>query len=238
MQLTIRNRIETVQTKIEQICNRTGRNTSEITFIGVTKGHGIEQVNEALESGITDLGENKSQELLLKQQQLAHQQTEPSWHFLGHLQSNKVKKTIHKIDTLHSLDSTSLIATINKHRLEAKINEQINPDSPPLKCFIEVNIANEPQKSGIHRNQLELLLLHADSSSEILVEGLMTIAPYYEEIERTRPVFQELRELAHSFGLKKLSMGMSRDFEIAIEEGSTAIRLGTTIFGERANRAT
>ena len=237
MQLTIRNRIETVQNKIAQICNRTGRDPSEITFIGVTKGHGIEQVNEALESGITDLGENKSQELLLKQQQLAHQQTEPSWHFLGHLQSNKVKKTVNKIDTLPSLASTALFTAITKHRLAAKLKEQINPDSPPLKCFIEVNIANEPQKSGIHKNQLELLLSHADSSNEILVEGLMTIAPYYEEIERTRPVFQELRELADSFGLKKLSMGMSRDFEIAIEEGTTAIRLGTTIFGERANRA-
>ena len=236
MQLSIRNRIEAVQSKIEAICDRVGRDSNEITFIAVTKGHGIEKVIETLNNGITDLGENKSQELLFKQQQLTYQQTKPNWHFLGHLQSNQVKKSVTKIDTLHSLDSTSLITAISKHRLDAKIKKQIDPDSSPLKCFIEVNIANEPQKSGIHKNQIELLLSHAENSKEILVEGLMTIAPYYEEIERTRPIFQELRELADNFDLKQLSMGMSRDFEIAIEEGATAIRLGTTLFGERANR--
>ena len=234
MQLTIHNRIEIVQSQIETICERVGRNSEEITFIAVTKGHGIEKVIEALNNQVTDLGENKSQELVLKQEQLAYRPTQPKWHFLGHLQSNKVKKTVNKIDTLHSLDSIALIDSINKHRLEARKNNEINSDLPPLKCYIEVNIANEPQKSGIHKHELELLLSHAENSSEISVEGLMTIAPYYAEIERTRPIFQELREIANNFALKKLSMGMSRDFEIAIEEGATTIRLGTKLFGERA----
>jgi pyridoxal phosphate enzyme (YggS family) len=234
VELTIHNRIEIVQSKIKTICERVGRNSKEITFIAVTKGHGIEKVIEALNNHITDLGENKSQELVLKQKQLAHRPTQPIWHFLGHLQSNKVKKTVNKIDTLHSLDSIALINSINKHRLEAKKKNEINSDLPPLKCYIEVNIANEPQKSGIHKNELERLLSHAENSSEISVEGLMTIAPYYAEIERTRPIFQELREIANNFALKELSMGMSRDFEIAIEEGATTIRLGTTLFGERA----
>ena len=234
MQLTIHNRIEIVQSKIETICERVGRNSKEITFIAVTKGHGIEKVIEALNNQVTDLGENKSQELVLKQKQLAYRPTQPTWHFLGHLQSNKVKKTVNRIDTLHSLDSIALINSINKHRLEARKKNEINSDLPPLKCYIEVNIANEPHKSGIHKNELERLLSHAENSSEISVEGLMTIAPYYAEIECTRPIFQELREIANNFALKELSMGMSRDFEIAIEEGATTIRLGTTLFGERA----
>ena len=234
MQLTIHERINNARSKVEEICDRVGRDSKDITFIAVTKGHGIEKVIEALNHHVTDLGENKSQELLFKQQQLTQQHAQPIWHFLGHLQSNKIKKTVTKIDILHSLDSISLIDAINKHRLNAKQKNEINSDLPPLKCFVEVNLADEPQKSGIHKNELEHLLSHAENSNEILVEGLMTIAPYYAEIERTRPIFQELRQLANSFALEKLSMGMSRDFEIAIEEGATAIRLGTTLFGERA----
>jgi len=234
MQLTLHERINDARSKVKEICDRVGRDSKDITFIAVTKGHGIEKVMEALNHNVTNLGENKSQELLFKQEQLAHRHAQPNWHFLGHLQSNKIKKTVTKIDTLHSLDSISLIDAINKHRLDAKKKNEINSDLPPLKCFIEVNLADEPQKSGIHKNELERLLSHAETSNEILVEGLMTIAPYYAEIERTRPIFQELQQLANSFALEKLSMGMSRDFEIAIEEGATAIRLGTTLFGERA----
>jgi pyridoxal phosphate enzyme (YggS family) len=175
MQLTIHERINDARSKVKEICDRVGRDSKDITFIAVTKGHGIEKVIEALNHHVTNLGENKSQELLFKQEQLTHRHAQPIWHFLGHLQSNKIKKTVTKIDTLHSLDSISLIDAINKHRLDAKKKNEINSDLPPLKCFIEVNLADEPQKSGIHKNELERLLSHAETSNEILVEGLMTI---------------------------------------------------------------
>ena len=203
----------------------------EVTLVAVSKTKPIVDIQEAYDAGQRIFGENKIQEMVDKFDVLPK---DIQWHMIGHLQSNKVKKTVNKIDTLHSLDSIALIDSINKHRLEARKNNEINSDLPPLKCYIEVNIANEPQKSGIHKHELELLLSHAENSSEISVEGLMTIAPYYAEIERTRPIFQELREIANNFSLKKLSMGMRRDFDIAIEEGATTIRLGTKLFGERA----
>jgi len=221
-------RIATVQSRIEAACGRVGRDPSEVTLIGVSKTHDVETVAEAVAAGLSHLGENRAQEFVGKARAAEERGLRPRWHFIGHLQRNKVRDVLPHIAVLHSLDSTRLIEEIERRA-------ELRPNASPLPCYIEVNVGGEAQKEGVAPEALADLLRVASHSAAVEVIGLMTVAPRVAFPEEARPVFRTLRELAEAHGLRGLSMGMTEDFEIAIEEGATAVRVGRAIFGERTS---
>lgn len=221
----IAGRLAAVQAKIAAACERAGRDPSSVTLVGVSKTHPVEAVVEAVSAGLLDLGENRAQELVPKAEGAAALGVKPRWHFIGHLQRNKVREVAPHIAALHSLDSERL-ATDLERQLAAL-------GAAPLPCYIEVNVAGEASKQGIAPEAVPALLAHARSCAHLEVVGLMTVAPETHDAESVRPVFQRLRALATEHGLVGLSMGMSGDYLVAIEEGATAVRVGTAIFGPR-----
>lgn len=252
---TIAERVAEVRTRIEGACARAGRDTSEVTLVAVSKTFDIASIAEALAAGVADFGENRAQELLPKieaaskaglripgaenrgprggspgspraEEGGSSRGTELRWHFIGHLQRNKVREVVPRIHALHSLDSIRLIEAVARVRAELDA-------ARPLPCYLEVNIAGEAQKEGVHPSEVGGLLAAAAAARGIEVVGLMTVAPLVADPEETRPVFQALREFALAHGLRGLSMGMTNDFEVAIEEGATLVRVGRAIFGER-----
>ena len=217
-----------VRTKISAACERTGRDPSEVEIIAVTKTHGAEVVKEAWDAGLRIVGENKVQETAWKKSASV---TGPMWHLIGHLQSNKVRKALELFDFFHSVDSAALADRMNA------IAEDMGA-SPHI--LLEVNVSGEKSKSGMRPEAVRDVLAHiAQSCPRITVEGLMTMAPFSENPEDARPYFRKLRELRDAMekelgvGLPRLSMGMSGDYEVAVEEGATWVRLGTVLFGER-----
>lgn len=222
---TLSANVANVRERIERACERAGRSADEVTLIGVTKMHDASTVQRAWEAGIRDFGENRAQEGCGKVASLAERGLRPRWHFIGHLQTNKVRDVVASFDVLHSLDSTRLLGA-----LEREVTRQRRE---PLDVFIEVNVAGEESKSGVRESQLGGLLELARSSPAVRVCGFMTVAPLTRDTGLVRSVFRRLRELAHSMELAELSMGMTEDFEIAIEEGATHIRVGRALFGER-----
>lgn len=215
-----------VRERIEQACHRAGRDPRQVTLIGVTKTHGVEAVAEAWAAGIRDFGENRAQEGCPKARDIAARDLDARWHFLGHLQTNKVREVIRHFTVLHSLDSERLLAAIERERAAQGL--------PPLEVFIEVNVAGEATKAGLAPKDVPDLVARARASQHVELRGLMTVAPLAAEPGDVRPVFRTLRELAHSMDLHQLSMGMTGDFEVAIEEGATHVRIGRALFGERA----
>ena len=221
--------LEDVRGRIAAACKRAGRNPDEVEIIAVTKTHGAEVVKEAWDAGLTIVGENKVQEICRKKPELPG---DLRWHMIGHLQRNKVKQLIGQTVLIHSVDSLRLAETISAEAEKAGI---IMP------VLIEVNAAGEESKYGIAPEKTEELIREVSVLPGIKVEGLMTIAPYTDNSESNRPYFALLRQLAVDIDHKcidnvtmgKLSMGMTGDFEVAIEEGATHIRVGTGIFGER-----
>jgi pyridoxal phosphate enzyme (YggS family) len=193
-----------------------------VTLIGVSKTHPAEAVALAFEAGLRDFGENRVQEGSAKAAELAALGMNPAWHLVGHLQTNKVRAALDAFAILHAVDSERLLGRI------------ATAAQRPVSVFIEVNVAGEATKFGVAPGELPALLRCAGSLPNVTVEGLMTVAPRAGVAEEARPVFRALRDLAEGNGLSKLSMGMSDDFEIAIEEGATHIRVGRAIFGERA----
>lgn len=223
----IDERIAAVRERVAKASARVGRAQGEITLIAVSKTFPAESVLAAVAAGITEFGENRVQEALVKMAAYsdlpgAGGLAAPVWHFVGHLQTNKVRATVGRFAILHAIDSERLLLAIDAAATE------------PQRVMIEVNVAAEPTKFGVAPGDLPQLLQAAAQLPNIKVEGLMTVAPLAGNPEASRPHFRALRELAVGHRLASLSMGMTGDFEIAIEEGATHIRVGRAIFGERA----
>jgi PLP dependent protein len=221
-------RLEAVRERIERAAARAGRAPKDITLIAVTKTHPAGAVLEALEAGLDQFGENRVQEGVAKAAEVANSLDgrfpalpAPTWHLIGHLQTNKVRAAVGTFAILHSVDSERLLRAIS------------GAASTPVQVMIEVNVAAEPQKYGIAPDGLPALAALARELPNIDLRGLMTVAPHSESVESTRPVFRQMADLAKQEGLAELSMGMTNDFEVAIEEGATHVRVGRALFGER-----
>jgi pyridoxal phosphate enzyme (YggS family) len=228
----LRARFEDVSARVTRAAIATRREPSQITLVGISKTHPASMLQDALQVGITDLGENRVQEAEAKIAELGRQAAR--WHLVGHLQPNKARKAVRLFDIVHSLDSTSLA-----HRLERMCEEE---NVEHLSMLIQVDLGREATKSGIPESGLAEMVQAFDHLTRLKLIGLMTLPPFFENPEDARPFFRRLRELRDeleskgSFGEHKgeLSMGMSHDFEVAIEEGATMLRIGTAIFGERS----
>lgn len=228
---TIAANLEGVRRLIADACERADRDPAAVTLVGVTKTHPFEVIEAATAAGLTDLGENRVQEFVPKAATAAEANIEVNWHFIGHLQRNKARQVLPHLGTLHSLDSAALIAEIDKRWASG-----IRPTSgAPVRCYVEVNVAGEAQKHGVAPEAIGPLLEAARASEALEVRGLMTVAPRVDDPEQVRPVFRQLRALAAEHGLKDLSMGMTDDYPVAIEEGATVVRVGRAIFGARVS---
>lgn len=220
-----------MRNRIEQAARRAGRSSDEITLVAVSKTHPAETLREAIAAGANVLGENKVQEAEGKIDAIGREIAE--WHLIGHLQSNKARKAVQLFDIIHSIDSIELAG-----RLERICSEESREN---LSVFVHVDLAGEATKSGIAEKDLPKLVEFLGSCKNLNFEGLMILPPYFENAEDARPFFRRLREIrdrllqenVFSNGKGELSMGMSHDFEIAIEEGATIVRVGTAIFGKR-----
>lgn len=220
--------LEEVESKIAAACERSGRNPDEVEIVAVTKTHGADVVEEAWRAGLRIVGENKVQEAAWKKTASV---SGPEWHLIGHLQGNKVRHALEIFDFIHSVDSAKLADRINLIADEIGARPRI---------LLEVNVSGEKSKSGMKPEDVEPTLRHImETCPRITVEGLMTMAPFSDNPEDARPHFRRLRELRDlledrlGIGLPRLSMGMSGDYEVAVEEGATWVRLGTVLFGER-----
>lgn len=217
-----------VRAKISAACVRSGRNPDDVEIVAVTKTHGAEVVAEAWSAGLAVVGENKVQEAAWKKEASA---SGPDWHLIGHLQSNKVRQALEIFDFIHSVDSIKLADRINF------IADEIGAR---VRVLLEVNVSGEKSKNGMSPEAVEPAISHIlESCPRITVEGLMTMAPFSENPEDSRIYFKRLRELRDAVEKKldvvlpHLSMGMSGDYEVAVEEGATFVRLGTVLFGDR-----
>lgn len=226
----IRENIENIRKRIADAAQRVGRDTDDVKLISVTKTVDIDKVEEAIEAGSLDAGENKPQELARKYDVLGNK---IRWHQIGSLQTNKVKYIIDKVCMIHSLDREGLAEEIDKRA--SKINRVID-------CLVQVNISGEESKHGMTREEVEpFIRLVSEKYHNIKIKGLMTMAPFDAERDEIRKVFRNLKELSEEINnmnienvdMTELSMGMTNDFEIAIEEGATMVRVGTAIFGKR-----
>ena len=210
-----------VRERIERTCVRAGRDPASVTLVAVSKGHPAQAIRAGYEAGLRHFGENRIQEAVPKIEESVASGVEAAWHLVGHLQSNKAKAAAGAFDVIHSIDSARLLA-----RLDAAA-------PAPRDVFLQVNVAAEPQKQGVAPDDLGELVEAAREARNLRLRGLMTIAPIASDAEDVRPVFRALRELAERHELPELSMGMTDDFEVAIEEGATLVRVGRAIFGER-----
>lgn len=213
--------LASVRERIEAACRRAGRSPEEVTLIGVSKGSPPETVAEACAAGLRDLGENRIQEAAPKIEELATMGVRSRWHLVGHLQTNKAKTATGLFAIIHSVDSVRLAEALSRRATE------------PLPVLLEVNVAGEPAKFGFSTAETPEALTTIASLPSLDVRGLMTVAPQTDDAEGVRPVFRRLRELRDELSLGELSMGMTDDFEVAIEEGATMVRVGRAIFGER-----
>lgn len=218
-----------IKQKIWEVCQKVGRNPDEITIVAVTKTVPVEKIKEAINAGIYDIGENRVQELLEKRNSLENVR----WHFVGHLQTNKVKYIVDFIHLIHSVDSLKLALEIDKRA------EKINR---PVDVLIEVNTSGEKTKYGVKPEEtIEIVKQISENCKFVHIKGLMTLAAYSPDPENARPMFKMLKNLSDEIAklnlknveMKHLSMGMSNDYWIAIEEGATIVRIGTAIFGPR-----
>jgi len=229
----LRKRLQDVNHRIEADARRSGRTPAEVRLIAISKTHPVEVIQEVVNLGVTELGENRVQEAEGKIQVLGKQ---ARWHMVGHLQANKARKAINLFDVIHSLDSLDLAERLNE------ICTQERRSSYPV--LIQVDLGQEATKSGVEEKELMTLAAKIGELTHLKLEGLMTLPPFFDDPEKTRPYFSKLRKLRDDlaeeglFGeqLGQLSMGMTHDFEVAIEEGATMVRVGTAIFGERINR--
>jgi PLP dependent protein len=227
----IRENIQGIRNRIDSACQGSGRNTSEIALIAVSKTFSPDEIKKAVSQGITDIGESYVQEMTGKHDIL---KTEPiKWHFVGPLQRNKVKYIIEFVDLIHSVESVKVCQEIEKRA--SRINREIS-------ILIEVNTSAEPQKHGIRPGEALGFFNEIAVFDYVKIRGLMTMAPFVDNPADARPSFkmlynlreQLLQEGVPEIQLRHLSMGMSNDFEVAIEEGATMVRIGSSIFGERS----
>ncbi|GIW13268.1 MAG: YggS family pyridoxal phosphate enzyme [Tepidiforma sp.] len=224
----VAERVAAVRQRIASACARAGRDPAEVRLIAVSKTFGAEAVAEAVAAGITEFGENRVQEALAKQPAVEALVRErglpsPAWHLVGHLQSNKAKAAAGAFAILHGIDSIGLLNVLNRAAGDRR-----------LAVLLEVNVAGEATKFGFAPGAVAEAVDAARGLPGVEVIGLMTVAPRVANPELARPVFRELARLAREHGLRELSMGMTEDFEVAIEEGATMVRIGRAIFGERS----
>ena len=234
---TIKENLLRVMERIEKAARKAGRDPEEIKLVAVSKTVETDRVKEAIEAGVTILGENYVQEAQKKIEEIGRPAcTERfgegrlvSWHFIGHLQSNKAKYAVRLFDMIHALDSVSLAEELNRRAEQA---------DGLMKVMIEVNLSKEATKFGTDEKMVLNLAKRIQGLKHLFLEGLMTMPPYFDSPEMSRPYYIALRELKErmvkeGIPVNDLSMGMSKDFEIAIEEGATFVRVGTAIFGPR-----
>lgn len=225
----LKENLANVEKNIEQACKNAGRSRDEVTLIAVSKTKPVEMLQEIYDENIHDFGENKVQELCSKMEQLP---SDIRWHMIGHLQRNKVKYIVGKVELIHSVDT---------YRLAEEINIQAKKQNVIVPILVEVNIAHEESKFGISAEDAILLVEEISKLENIRIKGLMTIAPYVENPEDNRLYFRKIKQLSVDITNKNidnvfmeiLSMGMTGDYMVAIEEGATMVRVGTGIFGER-----
>lgn len=227
----LRERLAGVRRRIESAAMRVNRAPEEITLIAVSKTHPSEIIRQAITAGALDFGENRVQEAESKIIEVGRYRAR--WHLIGHLQSNKARKAVKLFDVIHSLDSIELAERLNR------VCEEIGRQELPV--LVQVDLAGEKTKTGIAEENLNELIDAIKTLPRLRLIGLMILPPYFEEAEKVRPYFRRLRELRDELKIQnafanargELSMGMSHDFEIAVEEGATFVRVGTAIFGER-----
>jgi pyridoxal phosphate enzyme (YggS family) len=219
----VRANLDRVRERVARAAERAGRRPGDVLLIGVSKTVDVDRIREAIVAGVPALGENRVQEAKAKVSVLGRA---VPWHLIGHLQTNKVKDALETFDVIHSLDRLELAEALE--RRAAPVDRRVE-------TFVEVNLAAEPAKSGVAPDGLAAMLERVAALPHLHVRGLMAIPPVGTP-EDARPMFRALRKLAEAHGLRELSMGMSADFEIAIEEGATAVRVGTAIFGVRPAR--
>ncbi len=233
--MEIPSRVAAVRDRMESACRRAGRNPSDVLLVAVTKMRTVDEVAAVVEAGVEDLGENRVQEAEAKYPAIAplgsRVGSRPRFHLVGHLQKNKVKKAVALFDCIHSLDSVELGQRIGSSA------QELGKVQPVL---IQVDLASEPTKFGLPEKELLPSLENLTVLPSLRIDGLMALPPFEPDPESVRPYFRRLRELgAEAFGRglagRELSMGMSHDFEVAIEEGATFIRVGTALFGPREN---
>lgn len=222
----IQDRFLQVQERIRAAAGRAGRGMSSVALVAVSKMIPVEVIREALDAGVTILGENRVQEARIKMAALSQEVT---WHLVGHLQTNKAKTAVQLFEMIHSLDSLRLAEALDRSGQQA---------GKTVRCLVEVNLGGEESKSGTTEEGVRSMLENAARLSHLRIEGLMTIPPLLPDPEQVRPYFRRLRTLrdkltGEGFHLAHLSMGMTHDFEVAVEEGATMVRIGTAIFGHR-----
>ena len=225
--MAVKDNIENIKNRIERACERSGRSIDEITIVGVTKTFEADKIAQAVDCGIENVAENRVQELVRKYDDVSG----VSWHLIGHLQTNKVKYIADKVSLIHSVDSI---------KLAQEIDRQAEKAGRVIDVLIEVNVSGEESKFGVSPDELDNLLLGITEFSHIKVQGLMTMAPLYAEKDEIRQIFKKMYKIFIDNRAKKynninmgiLSMGMSNDFEIAIEEGATMVRIGRAMFAD------
>ncbi len=240
----VQNPVETIQNRIERACEKCGRDAREITLIGASKTVSTARLGEFYDFGLQNVGENYVQEALNKQREIATSSTRYrfKWHFIGALQSNKAREVVGKFALIHSVDRIKLARALNDEARKIGVVQDV---------LLQVNIGEETSKSGCAPEDLMKLAREVSTLENLRVCGLMCLPPYFDDAEKVRPLFRQMRELRDELAIEittetttestsstrslrlELSMGMSHDFEIAIEEGATMIRLGTVLFGAR-----
>lgn len=233
-QAALAQRLAHVRARIAAAAERSGRKPDEVKLIAISKTHPASLVSKLIELGATDIGENRVQEAEEKINEVGREKAR--WHLVGHLQANKARRAVNLFDVIHSLDSIDLA-----RRLDRLCVEEGRANLPAL---IQVDLGHEETKSGIEETELDQLIADLAPLSRLELIGLMTLPPFFENAEESRPFFRKLRELrdqlrtrgAFRDGTGELSMGMTHDCEVAIEEGATMVRIGTAIFGERGAR--
>ena len=215
----LKEKLEQVETRIANAAARAGRKRDDITLLAVTKKFPPAAIREAYQLGLREFGENYVQEFEIKRADLTDL-SGARFHFIGHLQSNKSKKAAEIFDVIQTVDS-------------AKLAERLNAEQKPLEVMIEVKLSSEEAKAGVEPEAVPALVEAIRTCSHLRLLGLMTMPPWSDDAEPSRPYFAKLRALAEANGLRQLSMGMSHDLEVAIEEGATMVRIGTALFGPR-----
>jgi pyridoxal phosphate enzyme (YggS family) len=221
---SVASRLVEIERRISEACSRCGRSRESVELVAVSKHHPVETLRTAYEAGLRSFGENYPQELRRKAEALANL-PELRWHAVGGLQQNKVPLVARHAAVFHALSSVDVAQALSRRR-------KAQADAPPLDCYIQVNFG-EAQKGGISEGALPSLVDEVRALPGLALLGLMGLPPLGDEPESSRPYFAKLRQLAERMGLRGLSMGMTADFEVAIQEGSTAVRVGTALFGER-----
>lgn len=226
--MSIKENLDLINEKIKAAAEKSGRKREDVLLLAVSKTVDVPRIKEAVNLGLVDLGENKPQEINWKYYEIKN----VKWHQIGHLQTNKVKYIIDKVCLIHSVDSLKLAEEISKRAKSKNITMDI---------LVEINIAGEEAKSGVPLDEAEALAVEISKLDNVIVKGLMTVAPFVENPEDNREYFKQMRNLFvdirnknyNNMDMKYLSMGMTNDYEIAVEEGANIVRIGTGLFGAR-----